>query len=151
MAELRKIPLKGWRVDVNTGTSGAPVWTQVKGIRTPNLQIEHTTQDTTTLDSDGWGSDGSTLLKWKLSIEGLEGYTSTYVRDPGQVAVKAKGILIGDESEMDIRFYRLNPDEGFSGTAQVKWNGTGGPITEYTRFQVEMVGQGALAPYDPTP
>ena len=149
MSELRKIPLKGWRVDVNTGTVDVPVWTQVKGIRSPSLVNDFTMQDTTTLDSDGAGSDGSTLYKWRLTIEGLEGYTGSFVRDPGQVFLKSKGRLIGPDSEVQLRFYRTDPDEGYEGTAEVKWQGTGGPITDYTPFRIECHGQGALADYTP--
>lgn len=149
MPELRKIALKGWRVDVNAGTTEAPNWTQVKGIRSPTLTPDFTMQDTTTLDSDGAGSDGSTLVKWRLSIEGLEGYTGNYVRDPGQVHLKTKGRLIGADSEVELRMYRTDPDEGYEGTAEVKWQGTGGPITEFTPFRIECYFQGTLDDYTP--
>lgn len=149
MTELTKIPLKGWKVEVNTGTVEAPNWTQVKGMRNQDIQISPTNQDSTTYDSNGWGSDGSTLKKYKVVLEGLEGYTSTYVRDPGQVFLKTKGKLVGDAANVQWRAYRLNPEEGHQGTAEAQWNGTGGPVTEFTRFAVELIGQGELADYDP--
>lgn len=151
MSELRKIVLAGWRVDVNTGTEAVPVWTQVKGIRSPALAIDSTKQDTSTYDSNGWGSDGTTQKKWKLTIEGLEGYTGEFVRDPGQVTLKAKGRLLGADSEVEVRFYRADPDEGYTGTAEADWKGTGGPVTDYTPFNIDLTGQGELLDYTPAP
>jgi hypothetical protein len=151
MTEINKIPLAGWKVEVNTGTVAVPVWTQVKGQRNQDIQISPTNQDTSTFDSNGWGSDGSTQKKYKVVLEGLEGYTSAYVRDPGQVFLKTKGKLVGDLANVQWRAYRLNPDEGYQGTAEAQWNGTGGSLTEFTRFQCELLGQGELLDYDPTP
>lgn len=151
MAELTKIPLAGWKVEVNTGTVDVPVWTQVKGQRNQDIQISPTNQDSSTFDSNGWGSDGSTQKKYKVVLEGLEGYTGSYVRDPGQVYLKAKGKLVGDAANVQWRAYRLNPDEGYKGTAEAQWNGTGGSLTEFTRFNCELLGQGELEDYDPTP
>lgn len=152
MAELRKIPLKGWKLEVNTGTEATPVYTQVKGIRSPELVIAPNEVDTTTLDSDGWGSSMTTLRNWTINIQGFEGFTGpadTPVRDPGQVALKAKGKLIGYDAEAQIRFWRENPDEGYEGTAKIDWSGTGGEVTGVTPFNVTLKGQGALADYTP--
>jgi hypothetical protein len=151
MAELKKISLDGWLLEANTGTEGAPVWTPVKGMRTMNMVIDPTTQDTTTYDSDGWGSDMTTLRKWRIDGEGLEGFTGAFVMDPGQVALKARGQLIGYDAEIGIRFSRTGPDEGYQGVAAVDWSGTGGPITEVTRFNFTLKGQGQLTTFDPTP
>lgn len=149
MAESPKIPLRGWEVWVNTGTVSVPVWTQVKGIRSPALTFDFTMQDSSTYDGGDAGSDGSTQYKWRLNIQGLEIFTGEYVRDPGQVFMKSKGRLIGPESEVQLRFYRSDPDEGFTGTAEVKWQGTGGEKTQFTPFNVECFGQGELDDYTP--
>jgi hypothetical protein len=149
MAEIQKISLDGWKLEVNTGTVDVPVWTQVKALRTMRLVVDPTTQDATTFDSEGWGSDYTTLRKWRIEVEGLEGFTGSYVRDPGQVALKAKGKLIGPDAEIGVRFSREDPDEGYQGTASVDWNGTGGQITEMTPFNCVLKGQGQLDDYTP--
>lgn len=152
MAEDQKISLDGWLLEVNTGTVDVPVWTQVKGLRTMRLVVDPTTQDATTYDSEGWGSDYTTLRKWRIEVEGFEVFTGTSaaaVRNPGQVALKARGKLIGSDAEIGIRFSREDPDEGYEGTAAVDWAGTGGEITALTPFNCTLKGQGQLSDYVP--
>ncbi|MFC3980167.1 phage tail tube protein [Streptosporangium sp. NPDC001559] len=137
-----------WALEVNTGTSGAPTWTRVKGMTSFKETIESTVEDDSDFDSNGWGSDQVTQRKWKLECEGKRkrdaASPSSFVADPGQQAILDAGNLVGVGSNIEIRYYRRDgaPD-AWQGLVSVQYGGGGGPTTGLEPFNFTLGGQGA--------
>ncbi|GGS88522.1 phage tail tube protein [Nonomuraea spiralis] len=139
-----------WALDVNTGTSGAPVWTPVKGMTSFKETIDTTMEDDSDFDSDGWGSDQVTQRKWKLECEGKRkrdaASPSSFVADPGQQAILDAGNLVGVGSNIEVRYYRRDgaPD-AWQGNVSVQYGGGGGGVTALEPFNFTLSGQGKRA------
>ncbi|MEV4245227.1 hypothetical protein AB0J63_17650 [Streptosporangium canum] len=143
----RSLLASAWALDVNTGTSGAPVWTPVKGMTSFKETIESTMEDDSDFDSDGWGSDQVTQRKWKLETEGKRkrdaDNDATFIPDPGQQAILDAGNLVGVGSNISIRYYRRDgaPD-AWEGSVNVQYGGGGGATTALEPFNFTLGGQG---------
>ncbi|GII63542.1 hypothetical protein Skr01_36270 [Sphaerisporangium krabiense] len=152
----RSLLAKDWALEINTGTSGAPVWTPVKGLTTLKEAIASTMEDDSDFDSGGWGSDQVTQRKWSLECEGRRKRDAsnlvTFVPDPGQQAILNAGNLVGIGSNVEIRYYRKDgaPD-AWQGFVTVDYGGGGGAVTALEPFNFKLGGQGARTQLDPYP
>ena len=133
-----------WRVDVNTGTVATPVWTQVRGVTNLTPGLEVTTQDASDYDTDGWGSDEKTMLKWSLGIALLRKKSDDATYDAGQEALRDKADKFGDDGTAHVRWYdRDGGPEAYSGYANVAWEPGGGGAGDLEPVTVNLTGKGA--------
>lgn len=132
------------RVDVNTGTTEAPVWTQVRAVTTMQETITPTMQDDSDYDSNGWGSSAKTMLAWGLTMTvarkiGVE--SGNY--DPGQEKIRAAHDKFGADGVVQIRSYnRDGSGPGKQGYAHVGWEPQGGGPDALETVNVTLTGQG---------
>lgn len=133
-----------WRLDVNTGTTAVPVWTQVRAVNSFSPNVNYTTQDASDFDTGDWGSDAVTQRKWQAAAVLLRKHASG-VYDPGQEALRQAA---DDVDLVEVRFYdRSTPaGEAYQGTALVQWAPQGGVGTALQSVNVTLLGQGARVP-----
>ena len=143
-APLTSYLARKWRVDVNTGTTISPVWVQVKGVTNFTPGLSSTTQDSSDFDSNGWGSDEKTMLKWNLAISLLRKGADTATPDPGQEALRAKSDQFGAAGMAHVRWYDRNGGpEAYEGTGNVSWEPGGGGAGDLEPVTVNITGKGA--------
>lgn len=101
---VRKVLARGFKVEINTGTEQAPVWTPIKGLETIGFATSKTDADTTDMDSNGNDEHVVASRSREITLEGfwLED-KQTGERDPGQEAVDALNEAVGDESLGEFR------------------------------------------------
>lgn len=130
-----------WRLDVNTGTTAVPVWTQVRGLNNFAATIANTRQDATDYDNEGWGADAVTLRKWSNTATAFRKlYAGTY--DPGQEVLRAAA---DDLETVGIRWYDRSDSAGeaYTGFAVVEWTPAGGGAEGLQAVNISLLGQGA--------
>jgi hypothetical protein len=133
-----------WRIDVNTGTTGSPVWVQVKGVTNLTPGLSATLQDSSDYDTDGWGSDEKTMLKWNLALTLLRKGADEATPDPGQEALRAAADQFGTAGTAHVRWYDRNDGpEAYEGFANVSWEPGGGGTGDLESVSVNLTGKGA--------
>lgn len=153
-APLKKRLVRFNRLEVNTGTDTTPVWTKVRGLSKIELSIDATEVDVSDFDSGGWDDSLTTHRAWSVMAEGFAGYTgadTTPVEDPGQAALRAKGLVSGPGSYADVRMYRSIDGAGYTGRVIVNWSGVGGEVKGVEPFNCPLKGSGLLSPVTVTP
>lgn len=141
----KKLLSRFWRIDIDTG-SGTPTWTQVKGLSKVTFTVNGEKIDVTDMDSNGWGDKLLVGNAFLVEIDGRSVYTGsmpTIVEDPGQAALKAKALTVGDGNYATIRVYRTDTKAGYSAQVSVDWKGTGGGFNEADPFTCTLDGSGA--------
>lgn len=138
---LRPTVNSKYRVDVNTGTTGTPVWLQVKALNSVAPAVANTVQDATDFDSVGWGSDAITLRKWSLALVAFRKESDTGW-DPGQEALHTAADAL---DLVHVRWYERDvvAGEAYEGTALVQWEPQGGTAEGLATVNVTLLGQGA--------
>lgn len=139
-----------WNLEVNTGSTATPVWTQVRGLNNLVPTIANTRQDATDYDNEGWGADAVTLRKWQVTASAFRKlYTDAY--DAGQEKLRTAA---NDLETVHIRWYDRSTPEGeaYQGFAVVEWTPAGGGAEGLQAVNVVLLGQGARAAItNPTP
>lgn len=151
---LKKRLSRLWVLEVNTGDDVTPAWTRVNGLTSATLSVEPNEVDVSDFDSEGWSDNLTTFRSWSLALAGFDGYTgadNAPVDDPGQVALKAKGLLTGSEAYAGVRFYRSDTGKGYTGRSTANWTGAGGEVKGAEPFNCNMTGSGELSPVTVTP
>lgn len=135
---------RDWRVDVDTGTTETPVWTQVRAITSFTPTVSATTQDDSDYDSDGWGSDAITMRKWSLTMTVGRKEQQDQANDPGQEALREASDQFGPAAVVHVRWYEKHKDDGeaYEGYALVNWEPQGGDTTSLKTVNVTLMGQG---------
>lgn len=132
-----------WRCDVNTGTTASPVWVQVKGVTNFTPGLTPTTQDSSDYDTDGWGQDEKTMLKWNLAISLLRKGVDEGTPDPGQEALRVKSDQFGTAGTAHVRWYDRNGGpEAYEGFGNVSWEPGGGDASALEPVTVNITGKG---------
>lgn len=147
---LRSLLAKDWVLEVNTGTTGVPAWTPIRGLTEFTEDIKSKTEDDSDFDGDGWSSDVVTQRGWTVKAKGNRKKDSdalTFTPDPGQEFLRQAGLVVGTGANVSARWYRRDgaPD-AFEGNAAVDYKGAGGKTTDLEPFEVELIGQGAPVP-----
>lgn len=133
-----------WRCDVNTGTPAVPVWVQVRGVTNFTPGLSPTMQSSDDFDSDGWGSDEKTMLKWNLAIALLRKGADETTPDPGQEALREKSDQFGSAGVAHVRWYDRNGGpEAYEGFGNVSWEPGGGGTADLEPVTVNITGKGA--------
>ena len=154
MTVLKKRLSRKWAFEVDTGAEGAPTYTRVNGLTSATLSIDPNEVDVSDFDSDGWQDNLTTFRSFALALQGWDGYTgadNAPVDDPGQAALKAKGLLTGSEAYANVRFYRTDTLKGYSGRVTVNYSGAGGEVKGAEPLNVNCTGSGALTAITVTP
>lgn len=133
-----------WRLEVNTSATETPTWVQVKGVTNLTPALAATTQATDDYDSDGWGGDEKTMLKWSLAVQLLRKGVDEATPDPGQEALRAKATQFGVAGTAHLRWYDRNAGpEAYEGFANVSWEPGGGGTADLESVTVNLTGKGA--------
>lgn len=133
-----------FRVEVNTGTTGAPVWTPVRAIADLKPSIDTNLEDDSDYDSEGWQSQTKTQLGWALEIKcGRKIGFSTGVYDPGQEVLRAAAVAFGQDGTVEVRWYdREGGPESYQGFATVGWSPEGGDTKTLDMVTITLTGSG---------
>lgn len=140
-----------YRVDVS---ADAVTWLQVKGLTDFNPQVNPTTVDTSTYDTDGWGASEITMNEWQVTLKLLR-QSNAGVYDPGQELIRARQAKFGDAARVYIRWYdNTGAAEAYQGRALVEWSRSKSGVAELDEAQATLRGDGPLAnitnPYVPS-
>jgi hypothetical protein len=139
-----------FRIDVS---ADAVSWLQLVGVTDFNPQVAPQTQDSSTYDSDGWGSSEITLNKWSVQVKALR-QTTGGVFDPGQELVRARVAQFGDAARIYVRWYdNSGAPEAHQGWGIVSWSRSKTGVTDLDEAQITVDGDGSLTditnPYAP--
>ncbi len=131
-----------FKVDINTGTVGSPVWRQVRGIAELKPGLDTNLEDDSDYDSDGWKSQAKTQLGWTLEMKLMRksGFT-TGIYDLGQETLR----LAADDfpGTIQVRWYdRDGGPEAYSGYATVAWSPEGGDAKALDMATATLSGNG---------
>ncbi len=154
MAAPARVPLGAatgnskWWLDVNTGTTGSPVWLPVCGISEFEGTTDPNLEDDSDFDSEGWASQTKTgdgfMLNVKLQRKVTTADATAY--DPGQEYLRAKADGMGAANSADVRWYEMTDDgpreEAYRGRVAVAWKPDGGARTALSTVSLTLQGQG---------
>jgi hypothetical protein len=142
-----------WYVDVNTGTTAAPVWTPVRGINSFSPSREGNTEDDSDFDSGGFQSDTKTAEKWSAEMKLARKVTAASITayDPGQEFLRLKSYgKMGLANSAEVRYYEMEQGgprvEAYQGRCAVAFTEDGGGMTGLSTATCNLSGQGALFP-----
>lgn len=154
MPATTKVPLgaatliRKYYLDVNTGTTAAPVWTGVFGITDFKPAQDDELKEDSDFDSEGWKSQTKTASAWSIELKLSRKVTaaSATAYDPGQEKLRALSLLSGTGNTAEVRWYEMTTGgprvESFQGFAAVSWAPEGGPMDALDMVSVKLTGQG---------
>lgn len=143
---LAVIPAGRYGVQVNTGTTQAPVWTFINGLTNFEPKFDPKLEDDSDITSDGWESQAVAGNAFSIDFEGLvkgvdEG--STFTADPGMQFLVAASQETGSDAHVHLRYWRTDElDEAFELHAAVKASLKGGKPNELQKFSGNLTGRG---------
>ena len=140
--------VRKWYLDVNTGTTAAPIWTGVFGMTDFKPSLTPTWKDTSDFDSGGDMSSTATARQWGVEFKVMRKSNAsdptTY--DPGQEALRLLAENIGLSNSVQVRWYEMEPGgprvESYQGTVGVEWSPDGGAMDATDAVSVKLMGQG---------
>lgn len=143
-ANAVKVLARDWKVEINTGTTGAPVWTEVKGLNSLTFNKSKNDADTTDFKSAGNAEHIVASRSRSVTLEGfyLED-PADKARDAGQAAVETSAEAVGVAS---LKQYRITTPAGTLRTfsASVNVGGTGGGNDDPTSWSAELTVSGTV-------
>jgi len=136
---VRSMLAKDWQVDVDTASNPpAPVWVQIRGLKSMQEQISETEMDDSDFDSGGYGSDIVTQRKVVLVLTSSRKQVvgAGFADDPGQSFVRTTGRLVGYTASIFARYYRKDgaPDAYYGECHVDGVGGGGGNVTDLEGF-----------------
>ncbi len=140
--------VRKWYLDVNTGTTAAPVWVGVFGITNFQPSLKPTWTDTSDFDSGGDMSSTATARAWgaTLKVDRKSTASDPTAYDPGQEALRLRAENIGLLNSIGVRLYEMEPGgpriEAYQGTAGVEWSPDGGAMSAIDAVSITLTGQG---------
>lgn len=105
------------RVEINTGTTDDPTWTEIRGVRQFGPVFTQVTEDNSDVSNAGWANEfpiGNGLV---VSISGLVKGTEDpdFVVDPGVQALLDASKSFGKDGVSHIRYWRTDGlDEAYA-------------------------------------
>lgn len=140
-----------WKLDVDSsvGKDGS-AYIPVRGMTNFQPTVNFTTQDDSDYDTEEWGSDAKTQMKWQNTCKVSRKRAAGYVEDPGQKVLRLAHDQLGDAGSVRVRWYDRNGGdaEAFEGFALVQWSDDGGATSDLSTVSVTLMGQGARTPID---
>lgn len=136
-----------YRVDIDTSATSTPTWTQLVGITalTPTVS-EATLQDSSSYDTDGWGSQEKTMQRWSLAITAnVVKDDDDNTRDPAQEKLRLASTKFGSAARVKVRWYdRDGEPEAYQGIALVQYAPAGGGPDALDSVTFTLTGDGKL-------
>jgi hypothetical protein len=135
-----------WKMDVDqSAAQDGSGYIPCRAIMDFQPQVSPTMQDDSDYDSNGWGSDVKTMLKWSNVVKfGRKRGISAHAFDAGQEVLKAAHDKFGAAGVVRVRWYdRDGGPEAYEGFAQVQWSEDGGNASALDGVSVTLTGQGA--------
>ena len=137
-----------WWLDVNTGTSAAPVWLPVNGIYDFKDALDGKDVDVSDFSSDGWADSQGVGKSWGVDVKvWRKRQLAAAAYDPGQEFLRLRA---GESAE--VRFYEMSGDgtaasghprvEAYQGRVAVKWSPDGGKVDDPKSVSVSLTGKG---------
>jgi hypothetical protein len=134
-----------FRLDVNTGTEGAPVWVQVGNVY--DLELKKKASIQKSLDYDDGGAEGNqkTGYSWALNFGVRRAVNVAGAYDVGQEAIRLKDKELGLANMAQVRWYdRTTGAEGVSGWGCVEWSDDKGKADDLASASITLTGNGPL-------
>lgn len=132
-----------YRMQVNTGTTGSPVWVTVTGLTDFKPTINPTLQDDSDYENDGWASSEKTQQGWQIEATVLlkeEGG----LFNAGVEKMRLASDKFGDSSRVEVRWYdKDGKPEAYQGTALVTWERANTGVPDLDAAKVTLTGRGA--------
>lgn len=136
-----------WKLDVNTGTVAAPVWTSVKGIAEAKVTpFTATMEDDNVYEDSGYTSATKTALTFGVELKLVRrvapGDDTSY--DTGQQRLRTLAKTLGASGVGYFRVYdREGGAEAWTFFAEVNWEPDGGSATDLEKVTVTLRAKGA--------
>lgn len=133
-----------WWLRVNTGTTEAKVWTDVRAIGEFKPIEEGNFEDDSDNESEGFASEAKTQVKWGLEFKALRKVgIDTDINDPGQEALRTRVIKFGGSGVAEVQMYDLHGGpEAYQGFVNVGWEHEGGGAKDVRAATVKLMGKG---------
>jgi hypothetical protein len=144
-AETETALARRYRLELNMGTTAAPVWAIVPGVQEFDPSVEPTTQKSATYEDEGWDDNTVTELAWTIETTLLHRcHPETKAFNPAQEKLRLAGESFGTTSAVHVRWYdREARDEAYEGRALVQWDPDGGATDDLDSIGVTLTGKGA--------
>jgi hypothetical protein len=136
-----------YRIDVNTGTEGAPTWVQLMGVMDFKPLIDPKIE--TSSDYEDEGADGNQKVgyKWTLDITVRRKRSTAGVYDAAQEHIRLKDLQSGDEASVQVRWYERNGGvEAYQGWTVPKWEPDQTGSDALAHAKITMTGDGQVVP-----
>jgi hypothetical protein len=145
-----------YKFQVNTGTIGVPIWTDVRGVMefTPG-DPDPVLQDDSDYDSvaadniTAWKSQKKTALQWTITAKIKRGFVgSTTGYDPGQEFLRTAANAMGAAGVVQVRYYDRVPGtpEAYMGSGEVSFKHDGAAMDALSTATITVTGRGILTP-----
>ncbi|GGO54106.1 phage tail tube protein [Streptomyces lasiicapitis] len=143
-AETETALARRYRLELNTGTDTAPVWSLVPGVQEFAPEVEPTQQKSTTYDDEGWADSTVTELAWSIEAKVAHRcHPTTRAFNAAQEKLRLAGENFGSASRVHVRYYdREGRDEAYEGYALVTWEPDGGAADDLDTVKVTLTGKG---------
>ncbi|MBM0275322.1 phage tail tube protein [Micromonospora tarensis] len=133
-----------YRLQVNTGTTGSPVWTTVTGLTDFKPTINPTMQDDSDYETDGWNSSEKTAQGWQIEATVLLKDDGSGTFNSGVEKMRLASDQFGDTSRVEVRWFdKDGRAEAYQGTALVTWERANSGNTDLDAAKVTLTGRGA--------
>jgi hypothetical protein len=149
MARDTTLLTRRYRVDVNTGTFGAPTWTQLLGIVEMTIpKIKATIEKSGDMDDGGAEGNQKTGYGWSMECSVRRKISAGGAKDPAQESLRTKSFLLGADNLAEIRVWERDAGvtgEAFQGTGCVEWEDDKGKPTDMATAKISITGDGQLS------
>ncbi|MFD9879995.1 phage tail tube protein [Streptomyces alboflavus] len=143
-AETETALARRYRLELNTGTVAAPVWSLVPGVQEFAPKVEATQQKSTTYDDEGWADSTVTELAWSIEAKlAHRCHPETRVFNAAQERLRVAAESFSAASVVHVRYYdREGRPEAYEGRALVTWEPEGGTSDDLDTVKVTIAGKG---------
>lgn len=133
-----------YRLQVNTGSTGSPVWTTVTGLTDFKPTISPTMQDDSDYETDGWASSEKTAQGWGIEATILLKDDGSGLFNAGVEKMRLAADQFGDASRVEVRWFdKDGRPEAYQGTGIVEWERSATGNTDLDGAKVTITGRGA--------
>lgn len=134
-----------FRLQVNTGTTVAPVWTTTTGMTDFKPKIAPKMTDDSDYETDGWDSSEKTSQGWSVEATVLLKDDGSGTFNAGVDKMRQASYAFGDASRVEVRWFdKDGKPEAFQGTGIVEWERASTGNTDLDGAKVTVTGRGAL-------
>lgn len=136
---------RNWGIQVNTGTSGSPVWEWISGITSFEAPVTKTRQEAGDINFGAWGGQIATEMNWTATIGILPKLDAAGEPDPAVEYLRACGLETGVLGMAEIRYWRLDGHpHAYQGKGDVEFSLAGGDKTALYAANCTIAGYGGL-------